>query len=96
MKPISSLSRPYLYISVKGASGTEDVEIAFVNLGAEPAEDDWHPAEWANVTAAGARARILIGPGGVIALPDGTYMAWVRVNGAVERPVLPSGPVPIT
>ncbi|WP_440063801.1 hypothetical protein [Streptosporangium sp. OZ121] len=95
MDPISSLSRPYLYIPVTGASGSEAVEIAFVNVGAEPAEDDWLPAEWSGITAKGAVARILIGPGGVVALPDGTYMAWVRVNGAVERPVLRSGAVPI-
>ncbi|WP_433235499.1 hypothetical protein ACQPYK_25445 [Streptosporangium sp. CA-135522] len=95
MEPISSLSRPYLYIQVDGAAGTEDVEIAFTNVGAEPAEGDWLPAGWSNATSEGARARILIGPGAV-ALPDGTYMAWVRVNGAVERPVLPAGLVPIT
>ncbi|MDP9843265.1 hypothetical protein [Streptosporangium lutulentum] len=96
MEPISSLSRPYLYIQVDGASGSEEVEIAFTNPGGEPAEDDWLTAEWASSTGTGARARILIGPGGAVALPDGTYMAWIRVNGAVERPVLPSGLVPIT
>lgn len=96
MEPISSLSRPYLYIPVDGASGSEGVEIAFTTPPAEPAEADWHPADWANITTKGARARILIGPGGTVTLPDGTYMAWVRVNGAVERPVLRSGLVPIT
>ncbi|WP_214317054.1 hypothetical protein [Nonomuraea sediminis] len=96
MEPISSLSRPYIYTTVKGASGSEQVEIAFTNLGAEPTEGDWKPAEWASTTPEGARARILIGPGSSVVLPDGTYLMWVRVTGAVERPVLPCGSVPIT
>ncbi|TMR97547.1 hypothetical protein [Nonomuraea basaltis] len=96
MEPISSLSRPYLYIPVEGPAGTETVEIAFTVPGAEPAEPNWHLAEWINATGKGATARILIGPGGTVTLTDGTYMAWVRITGAVERPVLPSGLVPIT
>jgi hypothetical protein len=96
VESISSLSRPYLYITVKGASGSEQVEIAFTNPDAEPAEEAWRPAEWSGRAENGLRARILIGPGGTVTLPDGTYMAWVRVNGAVERPVLPAGLVPIT
>ncbi|MFG3438341.1 hypothetical protein ACGF0J_13950 [Nonomuraea sp. NPDC047897] len=96
MEPISSLSRPYVYTFVKGASGTEQVQVAFTNLGAEPVEADWYPAEWASATAAGARARILIGPGGTVPLTDGTYLMWVRVTGAVEQPVLRCGPIPIT
>ncbi|MFD8529425.1 hypothetical protein ACFV0L_18595 [Streptosporangium canum] len=96
MEPVSSLSRPFVYTTIDGASGSEQVEIAFTNLGSEPMESDWHPAEWANVTAKGARARILIGPGGTVTLLDGTYLMWARVTGARERPVLPCGPVPIT
>ncbi|SDI40717.1 hypothetical protein SAMN05421505_14917 [Sinosporangium album] len=98
MDPISSLSRPYLYIWVEGARGTEPVEVAFVNPGAEPVTGDWHPAAWDadSVTAKGADARILIGPGGEVVLADGTYDAWVRVTGPVERPVLWAGQVPIT
>ncbi|MEU1880850.1 hypothetical protein ABZ470_26385 [Streptosporangium sp. NPDC020072] len=96
MEPISSLSRPYVYTFVTGASGTEPVEIAFTNLGAEPGEADWHTAEWASLTAGGARARILIGPGGSVTLTDGTYLMWVRVTGPIERPVMPCGPIPIT
>ncbi|MEU1883417.1 hypothetical protein ABZ470_39440 [Streptosporangium sp. NPDC020072] len=95
MEPISSLSRPYLYIPVENASGAETVEIAFTTPGAEPLEADWHPAEWASVSRRGAEARILIGPGGAVTLAGGTYMAWVRVTNAVEQPVLPSGLVPI-
>ncbi|MEQ4723781.1 hypothetical protein [Nonomuraea sp. B19D2] len=96
MEPISSLSRPYVYSVIKGASGSEVVEVAFTNLGAEPIETDWRTAEWANATAEGARVRILIGPGSSVVLPDGTYLMWVRVTGAVERPVIPCGSIPIT
>ncbi|MEV4749063.1 hypothetical protein AB0K21_22015 [Streptosporangium sp. NPDC049248] len=96
MEPVSSLSRPYVYITIKGASGSEQVEIAFTNPGAEPEESDWWPAEWASSSGGGVRARILIGPGSDVILVDGTYMAWARVTGAVERPVLPAGLVPIS
>ncbi|MEU7911328.1 hypothetical protein [Microbispora bryophytorum] len=92
----SSLSRPYLYIWINHATGTEPVEIAFTNPGAEPADDDWHTATWANTTAKGADARILIGPGGDVELPDGTYQAWVRVHAPIELPVMPAGLVNIT
>ncbi|MDF5756646.1 hypothetical protein [Spongiactinospora sp. TRM90649] len=96
MEAISSLSRPYLFIRVEGASGAEDVEVAFTAPGMEPAEEDWHPATWVNAGASGADARILIGPGGEVELAKGSHMAWVRVTGAVERPVLASGLVPVT
>ncbi|WP_433355611.1 hypothetical protein ACQP25_17200 [Microtetraspora malaysiensis] len=95
MEPISSLSREFLYIPVKGASGAEGVKVAFTNEDGKPTEDDWHDATWANVTAAGAEAEILVGPGGGAVLPEGTYRAWVRVTSAVEQPVLPGGLVPV-
>lgn len=96
MDPVSSLSRPYIYSTVEGASGSEVVEIAFTAPGAEPIEGDWHAAAWDHVTPKGADAKILIGPGGTVVLTDGTYAMWVRVNGAIERPVMRAGLVPIT
>ncbi|GAA5046517.1 hypothetical protein HNP84_009736 [Thermocatellispora tengchongensis] len=96
MEPISSLSREFLYIPVKGPSGGEGVEVAFTNEDGEPTETDWHDATWDNVTAAGADAKILVGPGeGAVSLPEGTYRAWVRVTSSVEQPVLPGGLVPV-
>jgi hypothetical protein len=96
MEPISSLSREFLYIPVKGPSGGEGVEVAFTTEDGEPTEADWRDATWDNHTAAGADAKILVGPGeGAVALPDGTYRAWVRVTSTVEQPVLPGGLVPV-
>ncbi|MBT2234767.1 hypothetical protein [Nonomuraea sp. NEAU-A123] len=97
MEPISSLSREFLYIPVKGPSGGEGVEVAFTNEAGEPTETDWHDATWDNHSAAGADAKILVGPGGdgAVALPEGTYRAWVRVSALVEKPVLPGGLVPV-
>ncbi|MFI6813261.1 hypothetical protein ACIBG7_12655 [Nonomuraea sp. NPDC050328] len=94
MQPISSMSREYLNIFVGNALGSEPVEIALTVPGVEPADDAWHPAIWGDVSDHGAVARLLIGPGAV-PLSDGTYQAWVRVTRPDERPVLPSGLVPI-
>lgn len=91
MESISSLSRPYVYAWIEGAAGTEPVEIAFTVPGVEPAEDDWRTASWSGVTAKGADARILVGPGGDVALSEGTYQLWVRVTAPPERPMMPSG-----
>ncbi|NRQ31291.1 hypothetical protein HII36_05490 [Nonomuraea sp. NN258] len=90
---ISSLSREWLPIFVRGATATEQVEIAFTAPGAEPVEGDWHAAEWkpGSVTDKGATARILFGPGGTASRPDGTWQAWVRVTAQLEKPVLPAG-----
>jgi hypothetical protein len=90
---ISSLSREWLPFFVRGATGLEQVEIAFTAPGAEPVEGDWYDAEWqaASVTQQGATARILFGPGGTVSRPDGSYQAWVRVTAPVEQPVLPAG-----
>lgn len=97
MEPISSLSRVNVYTHVTGATGAEDVEVAFTAPGAEPAEDDWYVAAWGAPTATGCTARILIGPGaGAVTLTDGTYSMWVRVTAAVQQPVLEAGQVSIT
>jgi len=91
---ISSLSREYVLVFVRGARGVEPVHMAFVRA-EEPTEDDWVPAEWANVTPQGADAQVLIGPGGAIQLEDGTYQVWVRVTTALEVPVLHAGQIVI-
>ncbi|WP_113705377.1 hypothetical protein [Nonomuraea lactucae] len=90
MEGISCLSKVYLYIPIEGASGTEGVEVAFTTAGVEPVEGDWQLASWGQVSGRGREARILIGPGAA-QLTEGTYQAWVRITGAVERPVLPAG-----
>lgn len=95
MEPISSLSKEYVYSWVEGATGAETVEVAFIQT-AEPTAPDWKTAAWANLTPAGADARILIGPSTTAVLTDGTYQMWVRVTSASEVPVLLAGPVVIT
>ncbi|GAA1770029.1 hypothetical protein [Nonomuraea bangladeshensis] len=97
MEPMSSLSREFLYVFVEGATGNEDVEMAFTAPGVKPGVGDWRPAEWEPPKADGADAKILVGPGeGAVALPEGTHLAWVRVTAVDEQPVLPAGLVPIT
>lgn len=83
----------WLPFFVRGATGTEDVEIAFTTPGVEPIETDWMAAEWApgSVGTRGATARILFGPGGTVSKPDGSYQAWVRVTAPPQLPVLPAG-----
>ncbi|MET7334358.1 hypothetical protein [Nonomuraea sp. NPDC005650] len=93
--PISSLSLEYLRFFVTNAVGVETVEIAFTQPGVEPTEGQWNPASWGAVVQGGAEARVRVGPGGAVTLPDGTYQGWVRVTRPDERPVLPSGLVPI-
>ncbi|MEU8195244.1 hypothetical protein AB0C10_15835 [Microbispora amethystogenes] len=97
MEAISSKSRVFVKSFITGATGTEDVEIAFIAQDVEPDELDWHAAGWDPPTAKGCAARILVGPGaGAVSLPDGTWAMWVRVTGPVQIPVLRAGLVPVT
>lgn len=92
MLRIPSVSVQYLTVPVTGTDLTGDVEIAIIPTGVEePAEDDWAAAAWD-----ASRAKILIGPGTAMELPDGLYRIWVRVSAAPEKPVLPSSLLQIT
>ncbi|MEU7855250.1 hypothetical protein [Nonomuraea sp. NPDC049141] len=93
METISSLSREWLPFWIRGAVGSEQVEIAFTVPCVEPVENDWAGAEWdpLSVTAKGATARILFGPGGTTSRPEGTWQAWVRITAPPQLPVLPAG-----
>ncbi|MFI9553711.1 hypothetical protein [Nonomuraea endophytica] len=93
MEPISSLSREWISYFIRGASGTETVEIALTAPGVEPTEADWNTAEWnpTSATAHGAVARFLFGPGGTVARSEGTYQTWVRIAAPPQLPVLPAG-----
>jgi hypothetical protein len=90
---IPSVSREYLHVPVTGATGSQPVDLAVIDEGAEePAEGDWMPAdEWDGTTA-----KLLIGPGGTLELEDGTYRVWVRVTATPEVPVIRSGLLRIT
>ena len=102
--PVSSRIR--LYVPVWPPHGTDPtiypVEIALTGIGDEPADADYHPAEWAagrvTVLPAVWEAWMMVGPGGTgVVFPPGDYMAWARVDvGPLdERPVLKSGRVRI-
>ncbi|MFI6317290.1 hypothetical protein ACIBG8_07215 [Nonomuraea sp. NPDC050556] len=95
VEPISSESREWVPFFVGNALGSEPAEIAFTTPGVEPVESDWRAASWAGQNSDGAIAQVLIGPGTASALAAGTYQGWVRVTRPDERPVLPSGLVPI-
>ncbi|MEV4806775.1 hypothetical protein AB0K18_42845 [Nonomuraea sp. NPDC049421] len=95
VEPMSDLSLEFLRFWVDNALGSEQVEIAFTTPGVKPTEGQWNPASWGPTGKGGAEARIRVGPGGGVVLPDGTYQGWVRVTRPDERPVLQSGLVPI-
>lgn len=93
MPTIPVTSREYLLIpdiTATGTDGVEDpttltVEFAFLPAGLDPEESDWHAGGW-QPDAATPTARILIGPDGVAAPPEGDYKVWLRITGTVERP----------
>lgn len=75
---------------------TLPVEYAFMaTRDAEPVEDDWRAGEWDPDTTR-PTARCLIGTASPTPLADGTWFVWVRVTGAIERPVRQTGPIKIT
>lgn len=92
MLTIPSVSREFLHVPVTGGSPSTPVELAVIPAGQEePGPSDWRSALWD-----GATARLLIGPGGTLELPDGTYRVWVRVTASPEIPVIRSGLLEIT
>ncbi|WP_101791018.1 hypothetical protein [Nonomuraea indica] len=63
------------------------VEIAVVRESeGEPADSDYHPAQWD-----GGAATIIIGAGSDVPLTPGSYVVWTRLTTATERPVRRSG-----
>jgi len=67
------------------------VEIAITPTGTDPADEDWHPAEWESAGTARRTARVLfvVGPGSPSGSQDpGVYRVWVRVTAEELTPVL--------
>lgn len=98
------ISREYVYVPVIELRGADrdllttlPVELAFMSdRTAQPADADWKSGEW-DPDAAKPTARCLIGAGSVDAeLTAGSWQVWVRVTGAIERPVRPAGPIKVT
>lgn len=101
MRAQSSLSTEYVPFKVTATNvdGTpidpsqSQAKMAFVGVGQEPVEADWHDATWFG----GNTAAVLVGPdnGGVL-LADGTYSVWLRILANPERPTGPVGLLRIT
>lgn len=94
-------STEFLYIGVGGTVPTS-AEVAFLAAGVRPTTPDWHAASlvtsnadplWNDAVASGAvgsyYVAILVGSfGGTgIVLAQASYQVWLRLTGAVERPV---------
>lgn len=103
---ISSLSKEYVRVRVTAREDgavvnptADTVEMAFTASEAEPSGGDWKTAEWetdANTEPDTYYARCLVGPGGTVALTDGTYRVWVKITDSPEIPVKRSGLLIVT
>jgi hypothetical protein len=87
MASIPATSTEYLHIPVTDGSASIPAEIAVVASG-EPVESDWKAAVWDSGTY-----KLLIGPGTVLPLTEGFYMAWIRLDAPPETVVRRSGSV---
>ena len=76
---IPASSTEYLHIPVTLPAGVDSgatpVRVALVAHRANPADAEWHDAEWS-----GSDARILIGPGTSLALAAGDYRVWINLD----------------
>ena len=76
---IPATSTEYLHIPVTLPAGVDTgvtpVRVAVVAHRADPADTEWHAADWV-----GAEARILIGPTTAVTLTPGDYRVWINVD----------------
>lgn len=81
LRTIPHQSRELIAVSIalNGATVDTGVEVAFVPIGTDPAEDAWAAA---SVAADGQIGYLLSG-----SIPKGIYELYVRVNASAERPV---------
>lgn len=91
---IPASSRQYVKVPITAeVSGSsydptgDQVDLAFVTVGAQPGDSDWVTGSW-EIIAAIPYARVLIGPGGQKVLGGGFYDVYVRVTDDPERPVI--------
>lgn len=97
--PVDSLSTEYYEAGITWAHGdptTYNVSMAVLPVGHEPADTDWHTAEWATNSDGTTVAKLLVGPdSGALTPAPGRYRAWVSVDAAPEHPVLSTAPFDI-
>lgn len=77
---IPASSTEYVHVPVTAPAGTDlsgsPVKIAVVAHGDNPADTEWHTAEWADGVA-----RLLVGPdGGAVTLTRGNYRVWTTFD----------------
>lgn len=92
--PASSIE--YVHIPVTLPAGVDTgstlVRIAVVAHRADPADSEWHDAEWS-----GSDARILVGPDSGLALTAGDYRVWINLDPpGVENVVRKAGILSVT
>ncbi|MFI7449556.1 hypothetical protein ACIBQX_18815 [Nonomuraea sp. NPDC049714] len=92
---IPAISVEYVKVAITGPTGVDltelDVALAIVADGQIPVTDDWKVGTWIGTSAA-----VLIGPGTLLPLDQGTYYVYVKITSTPEVPVLPSGSIHIT
>jgi len=77
---IPASSTEYLHIPVTAPAGVDlsgvPVRIAVVAHADNPADTEWHTADWVD-----GEARLLIGPdGGALELTRGNYRVWIAID----------------
>lgn len=98
-KVISVTAKKYILIPVKAKDDNGiinptpyTVALAFLAQETQPnGLTTWYTASWVTVVRSGFptiyKAKLLIGPGGAIALTVGSWDVWIRVSHPVEVPV---------
>ncbi|MER5903011.1 hypothetical protein ABT150_23380 [Streptomyces mirabilis] len=76
---IPATSTEYLHVPVTAPPGTDltgvPVRIAVVSHRADPADSEWHAADWVD-----GAARILVGPNSGLVLAAGDYRVWINID----------------
>lgn len=98
---ISHLSTEFVQVEVRGEKNGEEYDptadpvwMAFVAPGTQPAAADWKGGQWETETAgplATYLASCLVGPSGIVMLPQATYAIFVKFTDNPEVPVIAAG-----
>lgn len=96
---INQLATSLMYVNaivtcLGGNPTTDPVAMAFTTPGVDPQAGDWRTATWNTTVTLGTNqymAQCLVGPGGTVTLPVGSYQYWVKVTDNPEIPELPVG-----
>ena len=103
----SALSLQYVQAAVTATvSGSsynptsDPVQFAFMAGTAQPGPSDWKTGSWDGTALRPSgnsyTAQVLVGPGGTVTLPVGTYTMWVKITDSPEVPVIQVGILQVT